>query len=301
MKKISIIAVLLMISPLALFAQNDGAASTGLAFLKLGAGARSLAMGEAYSSVTSDATAYIYNPARLIIGNNGNVSLMHNFSAQDLSTDYIAAKFPSGKKLAFGLGVFTTGVNDIEVRNTPGAAIESFDARSLSTGLSLGYLVSTNLSIGITGKMIYEKIYVDDATGFGFDFGTNYSKDNYSLSFVVSNIGSVSALKNVSSKLPALVRFGGSYSFKASKTFSVLAAAEGFQVLSGGGFHLHSGAEASYKDFLFFRLGYQSGYDNRGFTTGIGFRYQAWFVDYAFVPYTDGFGTGNAISLGINF
>ena len=75
MKKISILAVLLMVSPFALFAQNDGAASTGLAFLKLGAGARSLAMGEAYSSVTNDATAYIYNPARLIIGNNGNVSL----------------------------------------------------------------------------------------------------------------------------------------------------------------------------------------------------------------------------------
>lgn len=301
MKKFSIITFLLLTIVTAANAQNDGAASTGLAFLKLGAGARSLAMGEAYSSVTNDATAFIYNPARLIIGDKGNVSLMHNFSAQDVSMDYISAKFPSGKKLAFGIGVFTTSVNDIEVRNTPGAAIEKFDARNLSTGLSLGYLVSANLSVGITGKLIYEKIYIDDASGFGFDFGTNYSKDNYSLSFVVANIGSVSALKNVSTKLPSLVRFGGSYKFNASKTLSILAAAEGFQVLSGGSFHLHSGAEAAYKDFLFLRLGYQSGYENRGITTGVGFRYQAWSVDYAFIPYTDDFGTGNAISLGINF
>ena len=51
-----------------LHAQNDGAGNTGLAFLKLGAGARSIAMGEAFSSVTDDATAFIYNPARLSSG-----------------------------------------------------------------------------------------------------------------------------------------------------------------------------------------------------------------------------------------
>ncbi len=46
-----------------LFAQNDGAGNTGLAFLKFGVGARAVSMGEAYSSISEDATAYIYNPA----------------------------------------------------------------------------------------------------------------------------------------------------------------------------------------------------------------------------------------------
>ncbi len=300
MKKLSLIIVALSFCASS-FAQNDGAASTGLSFLKLGGGARSLGMGEAYSSVSNDASAYIYNPARLVVGGNGNVILMHNFSVQDMNTDFIAAKFPSCKKLAFGLGFFTTSVSDIEVRNTPGAVVETFDSRNLSAGLSLGYMIADNVSVGITGKLIYEKIYVDDASGFSFDLGTNYSKDNYSLSFSVSNLGSISELKTVSTKLPSLVRFGGSYKFKASKSLSVLAAAEGFQVLSGGTFHVHSGAEAAYNDFLFLRLGYQSGYDNKNFTTGIGFKYQAWSVDYAFIPYTDGFGTSNAISLGVNF
>jgi hypothetical protein len=301
MKKFSIIALILLIIPIAVNAQNDGAASTGLSFLKLGAGARALAMGEAFSSVSNDATAFIYNPARLVIGDKGNVSFMHNFSVQDLSTDFIAAKFPSGKKLAFGLGVFTTGVNDIEIRNTPGAVVETFDSRNFSAGLSVAYMVANNVSVGITGKLIYEKIYVDDASGYAFDFGTNYSKDNYSLSFAIANVGSIDDLKNENSKLPSLVRFGGSYKFLPSKTFSILAALDGFQVLSGGSFHLHSGIEAGYKDFLFLRLGYQSGYENKGLTTGLGFRYQAWSIDYAFVPYTDSFGTSNAISLGVNF
>ena len=75
-------------------AQNDGAANTGLSFLKFGAGARAIAMGDAYSSVADDATAYIYNPARLNFGIKSNLTLMHNISAQDLSTDFIAIKFP---------------------------------------------------------------------------------------------------------------------------------------------------------------------------------------------------------------
>lgn len=300
MKKF-IILISVFFLPLAAFSQNDGAASTGLAFLKLGAGSRSLGMGEAFSSVTDDATAFIYNPARLVTGGKGNVLLMHNFSVQDMNTDYIAAKFPAGKKLAFGLGLFTTSVSDIEVRNAPGAAVETFDSRNLSFGLSVGYMIADNVSVGITGKMIYEKIYVDDASGLAFDLGMNYAKDQYSLSFALSNLGSIDDLKNTGSKLPSLVRFGGSYNFKASKSISVLAAAEGFQVLSGGAFHLHTGAEAAYKEFLFLRLGYQSGYENKNITTGIGFKYQAWSIDYAFVPHSDGFGTSNAISLGVNF
>ncbi len=301
MKKFYHAIIIIAFTSASAISQNDGAASTGLAFLKLGAGSRSLAMGEAFSSVAGDATAFIYNPARFTAGDKGNVTLMHNFSVQDMSTDFVAAKFPMGKKLAMGLGLFTTGVSDIEVRNIPGAAVETFDARNFTAGLSFAYKVAQSVSIGITGKMLYEKIYVDDASGFAVDLGTSYEKENVSLSFVLSNIGSMDDLKNTSSKLPSLVRFGGSYKFNASKTFKVLAAIDGFKVLSGGSFHLHTGAEGAYKDFLFVRAGYQSGYDNKGITTGIGFRYQAWTVDYAFVPYTDGFGTANAISLGVNF
>lgn len=301
MKKLSLILFALVFFSNGAYSQNDGAGETGLSFLKLGAGARSLAMGEAFSSLADDASAFIYNPARLMVNTRGNVQLMHNFSVQDLSTDYLAAKIPSGKKFAFGIGLFTTAVTDIEVRTTPGAALESFDSRNLTFGGSVAYLVSPQFSVGLTGKLLYEKIYVDDASGYGFDFGASYFTKDYSLSVMVANIGSVSELKNVSSEIPALMRLGGSYRFNASKQFAITAAAEGFKVLSGGTFHLHAGAEAGYKDFLFLRAGYMSGYENRNFTTGIGFRYQAWTLDYAFVPYSDGFGTSNAISLGVNF
>lgn len=283
-----------------LYAQNDGSGNTGMAFLKLGVGARAIAMGEAYSSIAEDATAYIYNPARLNFGVSSNVSLMHNISVQDLNTDYIASKFYVSDKVTLAIGFYTTSINNIEIRNIPGAAIDNFDSRNLSTGISLGYLINPNISIGVTGKFLFEKIYVDEASGLGFDFGTNYSKNNFSFAFVISNLGSMNELKLQSSKLPTSVRFGGSYKYSKNKlglTFGL----DGYKVLDGGKFHVLAGGEAGFNEFVFLRLGYQTSYDSRGFSTGIGFKYKTLTIDYAFVPYTNGFGTSNAFSLGINF
>ncbi len=301
MKSRILISVIFVIANYSVsFSQNDGAANTGLAFLKFGAGARAIAMGEAYSAVSNDATAFIYNPARLSFGMKSNLVLMHNVQVQDMNTDFAAVKFPLSEKITMGIGLITTSINDIEVRNIPGAAIEKFDSRNLSTGVSFGYKLNPNLSIGITGKFLFEKIYVDEASGLGFDFGTSYSKDNYSLAFAVSNIGSVNELKNQSSKLPALVRLGGGYGF-TKKKFTFNFALDGFKVLDGGSFHVHAGGEAGFNNIFYLRLGYQTEYDNRGLTTGIGFKYKAFDVDYAFVPYKDEFGTSNTFSLGINF
>ncbi|MBK8981272.1 MAG: PorV/PorQ family protein [Ignavibacteria bacterium] len=282
------------------YSQNDGAGNTGLSFLKTGVGSRSLSMGEAYSSVTEDASAFFYNPARLKFGAKTNILLMHNAMAQDLTTDFIAVKFPLSDKIFMGFGFYTTSISDIEVRNTPGAALETFDSRNLSTGLSFSYSVNNEISIGLTTKLIYEKIYVDEASGVGFDFGTNYSKNNFNLAFVLSNIGSVNELKNQSTKLPSSFRMGGSYKFNKDN-FDFNLALEGFKILDGGPFHILTGGEAGYKDLFFVRLGYQSNYENKGITTGIGFKYKALNVDYAFIPSTENFGSGNSFSLGINF
>jgi hypothetical protein len=298
MKKFALIIIITLFSSVT-FAQNDGAANTGLAFLKLGVGARSIAMGEAFSSVVDDGTAVIYNPARLNTGSSNNVTLMYNSAMKDLTNNFVGAKFRYNK-LGIGVGLFKTNIEGIEIRTIPGAPIDKFDAQNLSANVSLCYELYSNLSFGVTSKMLYEKIYIDEASGYAFDIGTNYSKDNLSVSFVLSNLGSVNALKDASTKLPTSVRFGGAYSFNKNN-FSFILALDGYKVLDGGKLHINSGAEVNYKDIIFVRAGYQTAYENKGFTSGIGFRYKGIIMDYAFVPYSDSFGTSNTISLGFNF
>lgn len=298
MKKYFLIAFLILFS-LKSFAQNDGPGNTGLAFLKFGVGARALAMGEAFSSVCDDGTAVIYNPARLNSGSDNNVTLMYNSAMQDLTNNFIGAKLKVNK-LGLGFGLFKTSVSGIEIRTIPGAPIDKFDAQNLSLNVSLCYEIYKNLSVGVTSKLLYEKIYLDEASGVGFDIGTNFIRDNFSFSFVLSNLGSINELKSVSTKLPTAVRFGGAYTFR-NNNLNFILALDGYRVLDGGNLHVNSGGEVSYKDMLFIRLGYQTAYDNKGITTGIGFKYKSILMDYAFIPYSDSFGTSNTISLGFNF
>ncbi len=298
MKRIILSIIFLAISVSA-FSQNDGAANTGLAYLKLGIGARSIAMGEAFSSLSDDGTAFIYNPARMNASENGNVTAMFNKTMLDMTTNYVGAKFRI-KKFGIGVGLLKTTISDIEVRNNPGAPLEKFNADNFSGGISLSYEVYNNLAVGITGKLLYEKIYIDEASGFGMDFGANYIYNNFSFAAVLSNVGSMNALKNSETKMPTSLRFGASYNYKKDN-LSITGAVDGYKVLDGGTFHGHFGAEGGYKDFVFLRAGYMSGYDNKGFTAGVGFKYKSLYLDYAFQPYSTGFGSGNSISLGYNF
>lgn len=297
-KAIIILTAVIIISG-NLFAQNDGAGNTGLSFLKLGISARATGMGEAYSSVVEDASAFMYNPARLNATNNANLVGMYNKSMVDLYSGFIGAKFRAGK-FGIGIGLIKTSVEDIEIRNIPGEPIDRFNAHNFAGGISASYQLHENFTIGTTLKLIYEKIYVDEASGFGLDIGTNYSKDNYSLSFVISNIGSMNELKYESTKLPTSLRFGGAYTYKKDN-FSFTGAADGFKVLDGGSFHGHFGGEAGYKDMIFLRAGYQLNYENKGFSAGLGLKYKNFYLDYAFIPFSSEFGTGNTFSLGINF
>ncbi len=298
MRKFSIAVLILLFAGIAR-GQNDGAANTGLSFLKLGIGARSIAMGDAYVSLADDGTAFIYNPARINSTENGNVTAMFNKTMLDMTTNFVGAKFRMNK-FGLGIGLLKTTVSDIEVRNNPGAPIETFNSDNFAGGISLCYDIQSNFTAGITVKMLYEKIYIDEASGYGLDFGANYKINDVSFAVVLSNIGSMNALYNAETKLPTALRFGGSYVLRKNN-FTFTGALDGYKILDGGVLHTHMGAEAGYKDFIFLRAGYQTGYENRSFSAGLGLKYKSLYIDYAFQPYTIGFGSGNSMSLGFNF
>ena len=299
MQKISIIIIIFIAGTISIYAQNDGPANTGFAFLKLGVGSRAISMGEAYCTISNDATSVIYNPARLVFCEGNNVVVMHSSSAADLTQDFVGGKYSFGK-FALGLGFYKTSVDGIELRYIPGPAIDKFQSQNISMGVTFSYKINEYLSFGMTPKFLYEKIFTDEASGYGIDFGTNYYKDNYSFAFVLSNIGSVNELRTESTKLPASVRFGAGYTYPY-RNFNFIFAVDGYKVLNGGNMHINLGGEAAYKDLFFVRLGYQTNYDSKSFTTGIGLKYKNIYFDYAFVPYKYSFSNSNTFTLGLNF
>src|SRR5579862_1504726 len=71
------VIALFLLAPLSLLAQVNGAGSTSTNFQKIGEGARAVAMGEAFSSVSDDATAVFWNPAGLILAKGTQFNLTH--------------------------------------------------------------------------------------------------------------------------------------------------------------------------------------------------------------------------------
>ena len=137
--------------------------------LRLGAGARSIGLGGAFTAIADDATATVWNPAGL--GSAADLSL--NFSTQRLDLDrshnFIALTKALGSAGSIGIAVTNAGVSGIQQydnkENYGGEFDYSANAYSLSYGIGIG-----NFSVGLTGRMLADNFGLDSVenqSGFG--------------------------------------------------------------------------------------------------------------------------------------
>lgn len=274
--------------------------TTGLSFLKNGIGARAQAMGDASAALFSDPTAMYYNPANIARLKKTQVHFTHKSWMQDMSTDYIAAVVP-WKSVKFGLSINSTSVDDIELRTVPGEPEGYFSARNIAIGLTTAFRIHPDIGFGITAKYLYEKIYVDEASGYAFDAGAYYRTPwDFDVALSVSNIGSMSALKDEATELPIAVRLGAGFERPWKSIDGVITVAADLVSYPGEEtFHVHAGTEILMKDVVAFRVGYMTGYETRSISAGIGIRYSFFSLGYAFVPFKYNFQSSHTISLGI--
>ena len=281
----------------------QSAGNSGLAFLKFGFGARNIAMGDVGSTASNDLSAMYYNPSRLVPLHENEVMFMHNEWIQDVRSEVGGIKW-NMFSLPWAVGFNVTTVSDIEVREKPGDPITRFNANYFFGSLSSSFTIVRDLDFGATIKYLYEGLFNYESTGYGLDFGLNYLTPVKSLtvSAVIKNIGSMSELRVEGTKLPSEMRLGGAYSFglEASKLDFVLAA-EFQKYLETDDIHINTGGEIIYNQAFAARVGYQSGYESRDFTGGVGVMWGNLRFDYAYMPFSLGLGNGNLFSVQFKF
>ncbi|NTW48510.1 MAG: PorV/PorQ family protein [Chlorobiales bacterium] len=289
----------LLLTVLFLVSGNVALAQTGLSFLKIGPSAREQALANAGVASASDASANYYNPALLTSGTGSSLLFSQNFWLIDSYSSYAAVQF-NGEKSAFGIALNWFSVQDIPVRTRPTTEPDGFfNAQSAALGLSYAHRLSSILTLAITGKLLYEKIFIDDAMGFAGDISAAVRPmgEKLTIGASVQNIGSMGKLMEESTKLPTTLRLGAAYTIPFPSLQSDLLLEGGLTTIFSDYSIFSLGAEFGFQKFLWGRLGMAFGNDSRGISAGIGLKYNKFKFDYAFIPFSNELGSANVLTL----
>lgn len=289
---------------------HEKAGTSGLLFLRYGVGARALGMGEAFTAVSDDASALFWNPAGLGFSSGIHVLLMHNEFIQDIRQEYLGGAFPVGRQ-RFGLSINIATVADIERRETAGPSLGTFDAHDFAISLTWGMKATEDLSLGVSGKVIYEKIDVEDLTTYAADLGVLYHLPmDLRLGAVIQNLGGKAKFIAEEFNLPTQYKLGLAYCPEKEVLSGKIIVAADVVKPNDGDLKLHTGLEYGYADAIFPRLGYMSGYSDKDLTFGLGMKFKrANFqlpfdflrIDYAYIPFGSDLGTSHRFSLSMHF
>ena len=289
MKKSSLF--LIAAFPVLTFAQG---VSTRYAELKFPGTARIAALASAPLTDSTLETS-LTNPAALAGISSSEILLSHVSWFQDVQKDLIAASLPlSWVDASFSLN--TTGIGGIEIRDIPGPPEATFTARTTLMQISLSKTLLDNLSFGVSGKYLYQKIYVDESDGYAADIGALWNGGNWQAAVLCTNLGTLSAMRQEAGDLPTALQVGGSYNFQADLFQNSLYAAYSSNLIVTDN-HLRLGIESVYDRVLSFRLGYQTGYETQTISAGIGIVCSFARLDYAYVPFLLDFGNANIFTL----
>jgi hypothetical protein len=272
---------------------------TGLAFLKIGVGARAAGMGEAYVAVAQDPTAMYWNPAGIAVARNFELHASHNEWISDVRYEYVAATHGM-QGHAFGAQAALLHMGDFEGRDADGVFTESFSSYDFMFGGSYGRRFTRSLEAGATAKILYEKIESFSTTGFAVDLGARYRTPLRGLTIAgtATNMGPAMKFEEDEFLLPFNVRFGAAWRTRALLEGLILAADLRFPNDSDTKGNI--GAELQLHPMIALRGGMKLNYDEEMGTAGVGIRYRDYEFDYAYSPFSDEsqLGDGHRFSIG---
>jgi hypothetical protein len=275
-------------------------ADTGFKALSLGYDARAGAMGMAAAALAEGAPALFWNPAGLMNRGGGDAIFSMNRWIFDVKSGSFAVAW-TGKGRGFGLHIHYADAGGIENRVVPSPdPIGTFSWNAFDAGLSLA--VRRGMwSAGLTAKVIYEKLFIEDAWGFAADMGVQLRLHENGLRFgaVLSNAGKMSNMKSEESELPLAAAVGAFYPFRIGKV--ECAPSLNAVIEKDEPFRLQGGIECGLFHVLSLRSGLMTGYDNRMLTAGAGVAWREYRLDYALMPFEDGLGDSQRLTFGITW
>ncbi len=300
MKKLTTLAILLLLVVGSVHAEFAKVGSAGAQFLKVGVGPRYEAMGNAAVAMVDDIYAAYWNPAGLAEIENAAIGFTNVDYALDISLNYFAIGkyFEDVGTFALSATVLSMGDQEITTLDYQDGNGDYFTAASYTIGVSYARQFTNRFSFGGTIKYIGERIHNTNANGFALDFGTLLYTGYKSLrlGMSISNLGSEmkfsgtdldvnydgllgeggnegigAELKTSSYSLPMIFRVGMAYDIDMGPK-SILAISSELKHPNDNIQQGSIGAEFAYAQKFFLRAGYKLNYDEETLSLGGGIK-----------------------------
>jgi hypothetical protein len=242
---------------------------SGASILKVGVGAKAVAMGSAVTTETGDVNQIFWNPAGISLDRGKTqVTFSYNNWLVDLNHNAFAVAHSFGNIGTFAIGGMMSGVGDIasdrdyvdglEIDYGGGA---TFDFNTMCFALGYAKQFTDKLSLGATAKYYREEMDVESASAVAFDFGAIYKIGYRDLTIGarIQNLGKDMKYYFVDYSLPLVFSFGVSMSMIQSDFFNLKGFADATKPLDTEQLLL-GGLEATLYKTIHVRTGYKFNY-----------------------------------------
>ncbi len=271
---------------------------TGLSYLRIGAGARSVAMGNAVVSNVDDASANYWNPGALGLLSSSQGELMHNESIQGVRYEFASIADRLGHRLAAGLafnGVWTDRMNSYD---NSGNYVGQFGYYGVAMAANVACALTDWLGVGVGGEYLREAIDVYSASGPALNAGIQARGilPGTDLGISVMHLGPSVKYESQAIDLPTTFQAGVSHLFAVpAANASLLLAAEYRKERDETG-QLLLGTEWVYR-VARLQVGYRSGLDTQDVSFGVGVGNNRIRGQYSYVPFGESLGEQHRFSL----
>jgi len=272
-------------------------AQTGMKWTSIPMGARSAAMGTAFTGVANDAGSLFSNPAGIAFCEGGHLFLNQTQWIADISINSGAVSYnlPNIGTVGASFSAVDWGTLNGTMRSNNDQGYEetgTFSPTDFAIGLAYGRQLSSQFAVGGHLKYMHEELgstfegtmdkpkeYNAKMSLIAFDFGTIYSTGYKSLKIgmVLQNFSQEAKYRSEQFPLPLTFKFGLAMNVL---DFWLQEGGEHRLNLAVDAVHprdyserLHFGMEYGFKEMVFLRGGYKTNYDEESLSFGGGFLY----------------------------
>lgn len=282
-------------------------------FLRLGAGPRAVAMGEAQAGLADDVYATYWNPAGLAQLDVPEAGFVHTQYLQSITQQFAAYAQPTARWGTLAGNVSYLNVVKFQGYDAAAEPLGEVGAHAASVGLSYAKSVwdskryGNHFSLGVTGKWIHEQLDAASAGAYAADVGVLLAPgrrfgeflDGWRAGLAVRNLGTTMTYDTESFPLPRTFDAGISYTgVWMTELMTLSLDAQSSSAEKPG---INAGLELKTLQLVVLRAGYlsQSNLGN-GLRLGAGLRFRTLQLDFAYGGAGD-FGATYRIGLTFRF